>query len=389
MSTDLDTRLRESLAAHASTVSPPPVDVADLVKRGRRRRGIRSGLTVLVTAAVVISAVVVSGALRGSPARSGDPARDLTPAGGLPIARGGASGPTSVDGPRGLFVTRQRVYLDGKSYVVKLPWGTGAHVGRLGVAYPQPGSNRPMLLRRDGTPVPLAPRTPTLTGATYDGWVAADGNGTLVAWAQHTKQASEVVVLDTRTMKQVGSTTLPCIKQDGFLSCARPYVVSDGIVFLDRGARAQSWDPVSNTFVDLGELPSQAHHQVLTTFEDRGTIDTGRIGPDWEQAKAKGIEGLLSYDGGWLLDANGNPKVVNWRAPGESITYRPPGRVVAAVFDTDGSVLVVTQTGDAMSMDPDIAATVSWTGWDCKLDGPCKQVVAPSKNEIRLVAWDT
>jgi hypothetical protein len=377
MSIDLDTRLRETLAARTSEVTPPPVDVNELVRRGRRRRGLRSGTAVLVTAAVVVSAVVVSGSLGGSPAGSGHPARDFTAQGGLPIARGGAAGPSPVDGPRGLFVTRQRVYLDGRSHAVKLPWDTGAHVGRLGVAYPQPGTNRPMLLRRDGTAVPLAPPTPAFAGATYDGWVAADGNGTLVAWAEQTKQSSKVVVFDTRSMKLLDSATLPCGKRGGLVTCPRPYVVSNGIVFLDRGARAQSWDLATSTFVDLAELPSQAHNRVLTTFEDRGTIDTGRIGPGWEQAKAKGIEGLLSYDGGWLLDANGNPKAVNWRDPGESITYRPPGKVVAAEFDTDGSVLVVTHDNSR------------YTGWDCKLEGPCRTVVAPSSQEIRLVAWDT
>jgi hypothetical protein len=377
MSTDLDTRLRETLDAHTSTVSPPPVDVTDLVRRGRRRRVIRSGVAVLVTAAVVVSAVAVSGALRGSPADTGGPARDLSPAGGLPIARGGAVGPKAVDGPRALFVTRQKVYLDGKSHAVRLPWDTGAHVGRLGVAYPQPGTDRPMLLQRDGTPVPLAPPTPALAGATYDDWVAADGNGTFVAWAEQTKQGSEIVAFDTGTMQEVARTTLPCHGTGVARFCPRPYVVSDGLVFIFAYAKAEVWDPATGTRKVLPDADiAQAHNKVLTTFEDRGTVDTGRIGPDWEQAKAKGIGGLLSYDGGWLLDPDGNPKVVNWRAPDESITYRPPGTVTAAVFDTDGSVLVVTHDRGL------------WTGWDCQLQGRCATVVPPSRQEIRLVAWD-
>jgi hypothetical protein len=248
-----------------------------------------------------------------------------------------------------------------------------------------------MLLERDGTAVPLAPARPALPGATYDGWVAADGNGTLVAWAEHTRQKSQIVVLDTKTRKVVGRVTLPCVEQQGFLSCPRPYVVSDGIVFLDRGGRSQAWDPATSTFVDVSQLPSQAHSKVLTTFEDRGSIDTGRIGPGWEQAHPpKGVEGILSYDGGWILDNGGNPKVVNWRDPSQTITYRPPGVVAASVFDTDGSVLVVTVTGDPAAIDP--AGTTNtdlrWTGWDCRLGGGCRVVVPEQKQEIRLVAWD-
>jgi len=388
VSIDLDTRLRDSLDRHVGAVAPPRPDVGDLVRRGRRRRGRRlAGVSALTVAALAGAAMFGVGLMTGAGPRGGN----VTPGGGLPISVGGATGPAVVDGPTGLFVTRSRVYLNGSSYAVKLPWDTGAHVGRLGVAYPKPGGNRPMLLERDGTAVPLAPARPALPGATYDGWVAADGNGTLVAWAEHTRQKSQIVVLDTKTRKVVGRVTLPCVEQQGFLSCPRPYVVSDGIVFLDRGGRSQAWDPATSTFVDVSQLPSQAHSKVLTTFEDRGSIDTGRIGPGWEQAHPpKGVEGILSYDGGWILDNGGNPKVVNWRDPSQTITYRPPGVVAASVFDTDGSVLVVTVTGDPAAIDP--AGTTNtdlrWTGWDCRLGGGCRVVVPEQKQEIRLVAWD-
>jgi hypothetical protein len=376
MSTDLENRLRGSLGEHTSAVRPPAVDVAALVQRGRRRRGLRSGGAALVTAALVAVVVLVSVSLQGSPVdgrgrvtRTGD---------GLPIARGGAVGPEPVAGPRAVFVMRDKVFVDGKSYPVRLPWDTGAHVGKLGVAYPQTGDNRPTLLRRDGSVVPLAPARPAFAGAAYDGWVAADGNGPLVGWAEQTRKGAEVVAFDTSTMKQVGRRTLPCVRQHGFLNCPRPYVVSDGVVFVDTPRGMLAWDPVAGTSRQLGKGVgiSQAHQHVLTTFEDIGNVDTGAIGPEWEQARAKGIEGLLSYDGGWLLDANGNPKAVNWRDRAESITYRPPGTVTAAEFDTDGSVLVVTHDGGR------------YTGWDCKLDGPCRTVVAPGRQEIRLVAWD-
>ena len=377
MSIDLDARLRDSLAEHTSVVSPPPLDIDDLVRRGRRKRGLRSGTAVLVTAAVVASAVAVSVSLHGGPTDGAGRGRDLTGRGGLPIATGGATGPEAVAGPRALFVTKDKVYLEGKSYAVRLPWDTGAHVGKLGVAYPQPGTNRPTLLGRDGTVKPLAGTKPQ-SGTSYDGWVAADGNGTLVAWAENGSPGAYVVAFDTRTMREVAHVALPCHGKGEGRYCPRPYVVSDGLVFVSVYGGLRVWDPTTGRLGPILEADvSQAHNKVLTTFEDRGTVDTGAIGPAWEQAKAKGIEGLLSYDGGWLLDANGNPKLVNWRDPSENITYRPPGHVEEATFDTDGSVLVVTHDGGR------------YTGWDCKLDGPCRTVVGPSTQEIRLVAWDT
>lgn len=377
MSIDLDNRLRGSLAEHTTAVIPPAPDIDDLVRRGRRKRGLRSGTAVLVTAAVVASAVAVSVSLHGGPSDDAGRGRDLTGRGGLPIATGGATGPEAVAGPRALFVTKDKVYLEGKSYAVRLPWDTGAHVGKLGVAYPQPGTNRPTLLERDGTVVPLASAKPTLPGATYDAWVSADGNGTLVAWAENGRNGAAIVAFDTKSMTEVRRKLLPCDVKGTQTGCPRPYVVSDGMVFIHDGQGDLAWDPVADTTQRIGHGDvQQGHNHVLTTFE--GEVDTGLVGPAWEQVRAfKDNEGLLSYDGGWLLDANGNPKVVNWRDPSQSITYRPPGHVEEATFDTDGSVLVVTHDGGR------------YAGWDCKLDGPCRTVVGPSTQEIRLVAWDT
>ena len=387
MSTDLDARLRDSLDQHVGAVSPPRPDVADLVRRGRRRRGRRLAAVSALTVAAFAGVATIGVGL----VTSTDPGT-ATQRGGLPIAVGGATGPEVVDGPTGLFVTRSRVYLDGSSYAVKLPWDTGAHVGRLGVAYPAPASHKPTLLTLSGKVRTLAER-PSFPGSVFDGWVAADGNGPLVAWAEHTDDAAEIVAYDTARDEVVGRTTIRCHQDSKFgRYCPRPYVVSDGTVFVSVFGGVRVWHPRDATPGPvLGADIAQAHHRVVTTFEDRGTVPVDRIGPGWEQAHSpKGVEGILSYDGGWILDNGGNPQVVNWRDPSQTITYRPPGQVAASVFDTDGSVLVVTVTGDPTAMDPDGSTNTDlrWTGWDCRLEGACRVVVPAQKQEIRLVAWD-
>ena len=390
MSTHLDERLRESLDAHVHAAVPPLPDVSDLVRRGRRRRNRR----VVLTSALTVGAVAAVATIGIGLATGSGPSDGLrTQRAGIPIATGGATGPESVPGPTGLFVTRSRVYLDGTSYDVKLPWDTGAHVGKLGVAYPAPGTHRPTLLLRDGTVKTLAER-PDFAGAVFDNWVAADGNGTLVAWAEHTDGAADIVAYDTATDRVVGRTTLRCHESDGpgGTYCPRPYVVSDGTVFISVYGGGRAWQPSDSVLGPLldGDI-AQAHHKVVSTFEDRGLVSLDRIGAGWAQAHSpKGVEGILSYDGGWILDNGGNPKVVNWRDPSQTITYRPPGKVAASVFDTDGSVLVVTRAGDPAAMDPDgeTNTNLRWTGWDCPLEAACTVVVPEQKQEIRLVAWD-
>jgi hypothetical protein len=377
VNTNLDTRLRDSLNEHTTAIGAPPVDIANLVRRGQRRRRRRSSAAVLATVAAVTAAVVLPQSLTG-----GTDVRTTNQQsrGGLPIAADGATGPESVDGPTGLFVTKSRVYLDGKSYAVRLPWDTGAHVGKLGVAYPAPHTNRPMLLTRDGREEALAPVHPVGADASYDDWVAADGNGPLVAWAENGKDGTDIVAFDTSTMSEVGrKTTMPCGSNGTRSGCPRPYVVSDGLVFITTGPGTEAWDPIADTSEQVSDgTIEQAHNKVLTTF-DAKKVTIRRVGRGWEQAwhPANKDGGLLSYDGGWLLDTNGNPKVVNWRDRNQSITYHPPGTVEEATFDTDGSVLVVTQHSG------------TYTGWDCALGGECRMVVAPSDQEIRLVAWDT
>ena len=372
MSTDMDTRLRAGLEERIGAVEVPLPDAPNLVGRGRRARRLRTGASLaggVAVAAVVASVVSLLPSGEG-PGNSPEKGRstDL-----LPVATDGARGPEPVPGPTGLFVTKDKVYLGGKSYDVRLPRGTGAHVSAQGVAFPQPGSDRPMLLRLDGTVVPLGPEGPE-----YGGWVAADSSSGIVAWVEHHgAEAADIVAFDTVSMSEVTRKRLSCGLEGWSSGCPMPYVASNGVLFVTVDGGSIAWNTADDTSSDVFEgLPAQAHNRVMTGFEHE-ELPLGQALPDWEVADVPdGIEGILSYDGSWVLDANGDPTVVNWRDPDQTIRYRVPGTVVAATFDTDGSVLAVSHDDGR------------YTGWDCTLDGPCQQVVAPQAAEIQLVAWD-
>lgn len=376
MSTDFDSHLRETFDDRTGMVDVPPVDTIALVARGRRAKNLRRFGAVTGTAAVGVAAVMaVTVLFHGGGQSSGqsDQRLDAGPA----VATFGATGPEPVVGPRAVFVTKHQVFVNGRAHEVQLPFATGAHIGQLGVAYPAGAANRPTLLNMDGTSTALAPESPKLAGASYYAWVAADSASGLVAWAEVTKTEAEIVAFDTRTMKELGRRRLPCNVSGSVSGCPVPYVASNGVVFIFVEQGALVWQPATDTLSQVESVqPSQAHNKILTNFE--GMHDgVPSVLEGWEEAKSSnGVEGILSYDGQWILDANGDPTVVNWRDPRETIKYNPPGTVAAATFDTDGSVLVVTSDNG------------KWTGWDCSLGGSCQEVVSPRVEEIRLVAWD-
>jgi hypothetical protein len=373
MSYDIDTRLREQLRERIDQVPAPGPDLPGLVRRSRRavlrRRAAGFAAAAVVTAVVIPVATLLP--------NDGGPATDLVDSGDFPVASGGALGPEPVPGPTGLFVTQDKVYLGGSVYDVRLPVDTGAHISGAGVAYPARGSGRPMLLGLDGKVTPLAPEEPAYTGAEYSGWIAADSASGLVAWVEYTEDAADIVAYDASSKDEVSRKRLPCGMDSWSTGCPTPYVVSNGVVFITVEQGTIAWDVAHDTSTDaFNGLPSQAHNRVVTGFEgERFPLPAELDG--WVHADVpEDLEAILSYDGSWLLDANGGPTVVSWRDPAETIRYRVPGTMVAATFDTDGSVLAVSFDNG------------QYTGWDCAFDEPCQQVVAPQPAEIRLVAWD-
>ncbi len=391
--TDLGSRIHDAIDERVRSAPTPEPDLHALVRRGRQRRALRGGVAVVAAAGVVAVILNLAGTgLRGDQ----DPVTDPpVAAGGTAATIGGAKGPVAVDAPRRVFVTKDHIYLDGRSVATATPWDGGSsgnqppesapardkvqpastssiHVARDGIVYPGT-ANRPMLARRDGTLLPLAPVAPTFAGAKYAGWVVADPGSGLVVWSEVGATQVRIVAYDTGRKAVIGSRTLTCDDKSFAIGCPVPYVASDGLVFLE-GDSNQAWDPRTGEVVDLRAGPMEVRHR---TASGPSPIGVDRLGPKWEQVSHAGENSLLSFDGGWLLEGSDVPKVVNWRNPAQQIRYRVPGTVSQAVFDTDGSVLVVTQDRGRS------------TGWDCAASGKCQVVVPAQKAEIRLVGWDT
>jgi hypothetical protein len=398
VSTDLESRIRDSIDRHVRAAHPDSPDLTGLVRKGTRRRALRMTGAVsagaIVTAGVLVAVTAVTGAGGGR----GDA---VGPAVGQVQVHDHARGPAPVAAPRTVFVSRNAAWMDGRKIRVSLPFddssgvnldgpapvflpasSSSIHVARDGIAFPGV-RNRPTLLRRDGTVTPLAPRVPTLPGAVYDSWIAADTAGPLVAWDEYDGTTVRVIAYDTRTRRKVGEQTLRC--DNSFAGgCQRPYVVSDGVVFI-AGRKLVAWNPLAGTVSTLVGEVLQARNRVIQQLPlndgSKGPrVDPARVGAGWVVADdlPGGAEANLSFDGGWLLDNSGaDPSVTNWRDPGQVIRYGLPRHAEEVVFDTDGSVLVVTHAGRR------------YTGWDCTLDDGCRVVVPTQREEIRLLGWDT
>lgn len=392
MNVDLETRLTSVFEERLGALDPGAPATDTLVRRGRQRRNRRRVAAAALVAAGTAATVVVGTTIGDAPGRQR--IQD-----GLPVASNGAAGPAAMDGPTGLFVTRDSVYLNGERHAVKTVWDTGAHVSARGLAFPDPETGRPTLLDLDGQVVPLGSAIPA-GGASYRDWVAADSGSGMVAWSEEDRASlrSEMVVYDVDQEREVARRSFDCTRtafdtktgksrelaagespgprEDAFTECPMPYVVADGVVFYDADGRSSAWDVTTDRTVPTGSSVSQAHAGVVGGFE-ASEVDVSRLGGDWEFAEpVDGYEGILSYDGGWFLDNSGKPTIVNWRDPSQTVRYDPPGSVQAATFDTDGSVLVVTEEDG------------EWSGWDCPVDARCEQVVPAQQDEIRLVAWD-
>lgn len=398
MSTELESRIHDAIEDHVRAAHPHAPDVEALLRRARRaRRGRLAGSTAGAVAAVLAALLVVANISGPSGVPTpGSRAPRSGGAAGLPQAVDGARGPAAVAAPRRVFLTADGVWMDGRRLAVDLPFEDGSevdldgpdplsfpatsssvHIARDGLAYPG-ADNRPTLLRRDGDVQLLAPAAPTLPGAVYDDWVAADPSGPLVAWDEYDGSTVRVTAYDTVARKVVGTRTLAC--DDSFAGgCQRPYVVSDGLVFI-AGTTMQVWDPAAGTVRAIGGFVQQARNRVIQAgAQDGGDLDPSAVGAGWAVAsELQGVEGNLSFDGAWLLDNGGrDSRVLNWREPSQVIRYDLPPEAEQAVFDTDGSILVVSHTEGR------------FTGWDCSLSKGCRVVVPSQAGEIRLVGWDT
>ena len=382
MSTAFEQHVHDTITEHLDKVGTPQPDVEALVRRARRRAASRN-LAAVATGVVAVIGVVSTVSLGGGTG-SDRPAHTN----GIPITTGGARGPAAIDAPTAVFHTKDSVWIDGKRHPTgNFTWDTGAHIGALGVAYPDNETGRPYLMRRDGEQVPLAPAQPAF-GTDYAPWVAADASSPLVAWVERSADEVELVAFDTESMTEIARRHVTCEgdPQTWGYACVMPYVADSGVVFVHEGRNTIAWRPATGGWDGLGEgLASQARGQVVGLFP--GPDDVRAPGPDWRVLNVAGsywekkekhgdIEPLLSFDGSWVTDANGT-RVENWADPEQTVTFHPPGEIEASQYDTDGSVLYVTRSGDGHQV------------WDCTVTDKCTPASDPMTQEIRLIAWDS
>lgn len=379
--------VRASLVTYVDEVSPPNIPLKAILVRGRRRRVVGRCVTACggVVVLVLLAFVAGSAGLSLWPNSS----QRVTDA-AAPIVENGARGPAPIVGPREVFTFGNEISIDGKSFALgNFPQGTGPHIGRDGIAYPADKTGVPHLLRASGERVQLAPDRPQF-GTAYTPWVAADSATPLVAWAETAETSIEIVAYNTHAGTEVARRRLACTENKQGVFCPRAYAAVNGVVFVIDGGQTMGWRPADDLWVNLGQgTVSEARGHTLSLFAGIGSLDVTPLGPQWRVLKVTGpywdkisrqgdIEALLSFDGEWVTDANGL-RVENWQDPSKALTLGPPGKVDQSQFDTDGSVLFVTE-------DPD---SKRFQVWDCPPDSKCLPLTDPSRRSPHLMAWDT
>lgn len=361
--------VRTAVHEHAGA-NPPPVDVAGLVRRGRRRRAVTRAGAVLAVAAVVAGGVVGASALAG-----GDATRGGSEVVGTPQ---GVDGPAPMPGPSEVYVHADgRLVIDGVEADARQR--ENLHIARDGVAYTDRGGV-PHLLTTDGEDIALAPTQPRRDGATYADWVAADPTRPLVAWTEVSPDGSDVVLYDTGAGNEVARRSLPCWTNRFGDGCPTAYVMSDGLVFVSVWRGISGWDPLGLTRspeeyfpVEATELLQAHASTVLRPDWMQGDTFAG-LPPGWTATSPVDENALLSFDGDWLLTGL---RVTSVDDPGEQIELDPPGEPVEAQFDLDGSVLVVVHVDAGFQV------------VDCTFDGDCAAVSAVEDEPMRLVLTDS
>ena len=382
----LEESVRESISTQVRVVTPPPAPIEALVSRGRRRRTIRRSVA---TFGGVLTVAAVIAATSGGPGLWPDSSQHV-PEPAAPIVENGAAGPVGIPGPTEVFTTDSSISIDGKSFDLgNFPTGTGPHVGMEGIAYPAADTGVPFLIRSSGERTQLAPGQPAF-GAKYDSWVAADSASPMVAWSESTDSTVELVAYDTDAGKEIGRRRLSCTENKFGVFCPRPYAAVHGVVFVMDGGKTVAWRPADDLWVNLGQgNVSEARGFTVSLFAGIGNLDLSPLGPEWSVLEVSGpywkeiekhgdIEALLSFDGEWITDANGL-RVEAWRDPSKALVLGPPGRVTESQFDTDGSVLYVTEE----------EGTGMFRVWDCPQDAKCVALTEPSRSAPHLMAWDT
>ncbi len=353
---NIEKMLRDAVEDHTRQAAPP-VDAGSLVRRGRRRRMVVTGSAVLATVAVVAGSIVGIGQL-------GDDAADRDGAGFV----GDRAGPGPVPGLRAAFrYDDGRLAADGS---VSEP-GARADIGI--------SSEQVVYRDTDGV---LHAYTPGEGDRTLsDGPVrsfAADPTQPLVAFPDPDEPA--LVVVDTSTGAEVARRTwnLGGSQAEGSEYLLEVSAMTDGVVLLYTYEDNFAWDPAAEPSRQVlrigGPDPGsvqQAHARTVLVTGARDAFTA--LPPGWTATPSQqGRDLRLSYDGSWVVDRTGTAWSVD--DPAATVPVDAPGEPVEYAWDTDGSVLVMTETRP----DGDFQVV------DCVLGEDCTPVSGPESSKLWL-----
>lgn len=323
MNTD---RLREDLAAHLDSITPPAPDLATVTRRGRRTRLRRTTGVAMAAAASITVVGLGAGLLDGDRNAPGHEPEDF--------ASGGTADLGS--GLRAFAEPYERLYLAGTSLPIddaKMPnLDTDAVATPYGIVYYDEGAV-PTLLEPDGR------RTPLLDEAeSTEDWhptAKADSVRPLVTFARLDDPKVVLSVYDVEKNRLVARTDLPCEEDCSDLTIE---AIDSGMVFVRVPSGVRMWSYRTDEWADFAGPDTR-----IADVRNRVVLYEGAA-PDlslsaWKSVPTA-IDSQLSFDGAYVL---GWSPVLEPTTPGDpSIELDLPVPATFFTFDTDGSVLAAT-----------------------------------------------
>lgn len=323
MNTD---RLREDLAAHLDSTSPPAPDLATVTRRGRRLRLRRTAGVALAAAASVTAIGLGAGLLDGDRDAPGDEPEGFASRGTADLG----------SGLRAFAEPYERLYLAGTSLPIDdatMPnLDTDAVATPYGVVY----------YDEDAVPTLLAPdgrRTPLLDEVeSTEGWhptAKADAARPLVAVARLDDPRVVLSVHDLENGKVVARAELPCVEDCSDLTIE---AIDSGMVFVRVPSGVRMWSYRTDEWADFAGPDTR-----IADVRNRVVLYEGAA-PDLPLSAWKSVPGAidsqLSFDGAYVL---GWSPVLEPTTPGDPpVELELPVPATFFTFDTDGSVLAAT-----------------------------------------------
>lgn len=339
-------RLREDLATHLDSTTPPPPDLDAVTVRGRRLRRRRTATIALAAAAAVTAVGLGAQSLAGLGPEQDGSGSGFAASGNVDL----------VNGLRAFAEPYERLYLGGVSTPIDdktMPYlDTDAVATPYGVVYYDENAV-PTLLAPDGE------RTPLLDEAERtDGWhptAKADAARPLVAVARLDEPQVLLSVHNLETGRTVARTELPCEEDCSDLTIE---AIDNGLVFVRVPSGVKVWQHRTDEWADFAGPDTR-----VADVRNRVVLYDGAPPAlplsAWRSVPGA-IDSQLTFDGAHVL--GWSPVLEPTTAGDPPIELDLPAPAVFFTVDTDGSVLAAT-AGDPSRV------------YDCLVpSGECEQI---------------